>query len=195
MAASRWLKRQFSGYGRSRAELRWASPNIEWRPFQWRGEPIWVGIFRGCWPLSIDLSTDRSLSNLGLACFHNRLGSYPYYHRVVWASAMVRARSWWGASRGRGFHRPARESALAITDRKHQRKSFSYPGWIERGRGLDPIPCQIEDISQGGAKLAVGNVDSIPEQFDLRLSLTSQTSRPCIVKRRLRGSVGVQFIK
>jgi hypothetical protein len=84
---------------------------------------------------------------------------------------------------------------LAIADRKHERKPISYPGWIDLGVGDDPIPCYIENVSQTGAKLAVEHVASIPEQFRLRFSLTSQTSRPCIVRRRLPDGVGVQFLK
>jgi pilus assembly protein Flp/PilA len=72
---------------------------------------------------------------------------------------------------------------------------MSYPGWIDLGAGVDPIPCYIEDASKGGAKLAVENVGSIPEQFQLRFSLTGQTSRPCIVRRRLPDGVGVQFVR
>jgi hypothetical protein len=85
---------------------------------------------------------------------------------------------------------------LAITNRrKYKRRPMSYPGWVDLGTGDDPIPCRIEDASQGGAKLAVGNAASIPEQFQLRLSLTSQTSRLCIVRRRSPDGVGVQFLK
>jgi len=84
---------------------------------------------------------------------------------------------------------------LAIADRKHKRRSMSYPGWIDLGAGADPIPCYIEDASKGGAKLAVENADSIPERFRLRFSLIGQTSRPCIVRRRLPDGVGVQFLK
>jgi hypothetical protein len=84
---------------------------------------------------------------------------------------------------------------MAITDRKHERKPMSYPGWIDRGPDTDPIPCRIEDASQGGAKLAVVLVDSLPKQFQLRFSLTSRNSRSCVVKRRFPDGVGVQFLK
>ena len=84
---------------------------------------------------------------------------------------------------------------MAITDRKHERRTFVYPGWIDRGRGLDPIPCRIEDVSEGGAKLAVPNVNHVPEQFRLLLSLTSPTGRLCIVRNRFPDAVGIQFVK
>jgi pilus assembly protein Flp/PilA len=73
---------------------------------------------------------------------------------------------------------------------------MSYPAWINLGRGLDPIPCQIQDISdEGDAKLAVENADSIPDQFQLRFSLTSQSGRNCVVMQRLPDGVGVQFVR
>ncbi len=84
---------------------------------------------------------------------------------------------------------------MAIADRKHERKPLAYPGWIDLGAGIDPSPCNIEDISQGGARLLVRDAGAIPDQFRLRFSLTGQTSRLCIVKRRFPGGVGVQFTK
>ena len=84
---------------------------------------------------------------------------------------------------------------MAITDRKHERRPFSYPGWIELGPGVELVACHIEDVSDGGAKLAVLNVDSIPDRFQLRLSMTSKVGRLCVVKRRFPDGVGIQFIK
>jgi hypothetical protein len=80
---------------------------------------------------------------------------------------------------------------MAITDRRHERRAFLYPAWIDRGRGLDPIPCRIEDVS----RLAVENADHVPEQFRLLLSLTSARGRLCIVRRRFPDAAGIQFIK
>jgi pilus assembly protein Flp/PilA len=73
---------------------------------------------------------------------------------------------------------------------------MSYPGWIERGRGLDPIPCQIQDVSEeGDAKLAVENADLLPDKSQLCFSLTSQPGRHCVVRQRLPDGVGVQFVR
>ena len=80
-------------------------------------------------------------------------------------------------------------------DRKHERKPFSQPGWIDRGRGLDLIPCQIQDVSESGAKLAVENVSAVPEQFQLLFSQTFRKGRLCVVRQRFADAVGVQFLK
>ena len=85
---------------------------------------------------------------------------------------------------------------MAITDSVQERRPMSYPAWIERGRGLNPIPCQIQGVSEDGdAKLAVENADLIPDQFQLRFSLTSQPGRHCVVRQRLPDGVGVQFVR
>jgi len=79
--------------------------------------------------------------------------------------------------------------------RKHDRKHLGYPGWIDLGPGTELIPAQIEDVSDGGAKMTVGNVEAIPDDFLLRLSLTAKTARRCAVVRRSLNGIGVQFIK
>lgn len=79
-----------------------------------------------------------------------------------------------------------------FSDRKHDRQSMSYPGWIATcGPAL--TPCTIEDASSGGAKLLVRDSASLPDQFKLFLSPTAKTARDCIVRWRKDGSVGIQF--
>lgn len=78
-------------------------------------------------------------------------------------------------------------------ERKHKRKSLSYPAWIDFKGNPNPIRCRLEDASEGGAKLAVANAGSIPEQFLLRLSLTCPYGKPCVVRWRLSDCLGVQF--
>ena len=78
------------------------------------------------------------------------------------------------------------------SDRKYERKTLSYPGWIRFDEN-QPSPCLIEDASDGGARLSVRDSDALPERFRLFLSPTAQSSRICVVKWRKPGSVGVQF--
>jgi hypothetical protein len=86
-------------------------------------------------------------------------------------------------------------SALTIDKRMHERRSMSYPGWIDLGEGFKPVSCRIENVSQGDAKITVPPTDTIPDEFYLRFSLTGVTRRRCVVKSRQPGSIGVQFIK
>jgi hypothetical protein len=84
-----------------------------------------------------------------------------------------------------------------MTERRmYERKTVPNPVvWIELGHGHRLIPCHIENASDGGAKLIVRNACSLPTEFQLRFSLTSETRRTCIVTRRLPEGVAVQFEK
>ena len=91
--------------------------------------------------------------------------------------------------------RERRENALAIDKRMHERRSMSYPGWIDLGEGSKPVPCHIKNVSQEDAEITVPPTDTIPDEFYLRFSMTGVTRRRCVVKSRLPGSIRVQFIK
>lgn len=94
--------------------------------------------------------------------------------RNIWASAMVVIKRPRSARPGPSPQSRSGERALAITDSKNERRHLSYPAWIERGRGLDPIQCQIQDVSEEG--------DAKP-------------GRHCLVTQRLPDGVGVQFVR
>ena len=66
---------------------------------------------------------------------------------------------------------------------------------VDLGEGFKPVPCRIENVSQGDAMITVPPTDTIPDEFYLRFSLTGVTRRRCVVKSRLPGSIRVQFIK
>ena len=80
-----------------------------------------------------------------------------------------------------------------FSDRKHDRQSLSYPGWIAVQGSTTLSPCTIEDASAGGAKLLVKDPGGLPDQFKLFLSPTAKTARDCFVRWRKEDSVGVQF--
>ena len=83
---------------------------------------------------------------------------------------------------------------VSICVRQYERKPLDYPCWIEIDGRTSLIPCQIRDVSEGGAYIAVRNVSAIPDKFRLRFSVTTQTSRECVIKRRLADGVGVKFV-
>ena len=78
------------------------------------------------------------------------------------------------------------------SDRKSDRRSIWYPGWIALGENA-LRECVIEDASDSGAKLTLQGVDAVPNCFKLLLSPTAKTYRNCIVKWRKENSVGVQY--
>jgi hypothetical protein len=82
------------------------------------------------------------------------------------------------------------------SDRKHERKQLSYPGWI-LVEGCPLHQCVIEDVSDGGARLLVDDVSAIPDRFRLLMSPTARTYRECRVCWRRPGPrrIGLQFVK
>ncbi|MCC6890665.1 MAG: PilZ domain-containing protein [Hyphomicrobiales bacterium] len=69
--------------------------------------------------------------------------------------------------------------------RKSPRFELHTLGQIEAGE--EPLSCIIWDLSEGGARLTVGDV-ALPDEFTLTLR------RRCRVVRRADGQIGVKFI-
>ena len=83
-----------------------------------------------------------------------------------------------------------------MPERRPEARGLGSPGWIagkEDARARSP--CVILDISQCGAKLAVKEASTLPENLRLYFSPTAQTFRQCVVTWRKEDSVGVQFEK
>ena len=81
--------------------------------------------------------------------------------------------------------------------REHIRKSMSYRARIVADDGTWMYPCEIFDVSVGGARLAIycPAQTPLPEQFLLRLSEISQTSRYCELAWRQGNEIGVRFVR
>ena len=81
--------------------------------------------------------------------------------------------------------------------REHVRKSLSYRTRIMAEDGSWMYPCEIFDVSVGGARLAIYCPPQahLPDQFLLRLSEISQTSRCCEVAWRHGNEIGVRFLR
>ena len=95
------------------------------------------------------------------------------------------------ASRFDGF-----EAVFMRDTRRIKRKAFDHVGLIDFLDGHQPRPCQIRDISPGGARLSVfTDPSAIPEMFNLLLDPSAKVRRACRVAWRSRTEIGVQFIK
>ena len=80
------------------------------------------------------------------------------------------------------------------TDRKNERKTLGYPGWIAIPD--EPlIQCFIEDASDRGAKLVVEHAEAIPTLFKLLLSPLARTHRQCEVRWKQVGAIGVRYLR
>jgi PilZ domain len=73
--------------------------------------------------------------------------------------------------------------------RMSARYDIQYLAQIEPGAGSAPRSCIICDISIGGAKLTIGPLNEVPDEFTLMFR------RRCRVVRRSDGQIGVQFVQ
>jgi hypothetical protein len=81
-------------------------------------------------------------------------------------------------------------------ERKQKRRAFSYVGTMEFGDGTATQPCELSDISDGGARLTVFmDPKTIPDRFALLLSPQGNVRRLCRVAWRSAQEIGVQFCK
>jgi hypothetical protein len=81
-------------------------------------------------------------------------------------------------------------------DRRHERKPFAHSAQVTLGDGSSPQPCEILDISDGGAKIRLMKceVQELPEMVFLLLA-NGKVRRSCKVAWRFGLDVGVQFRK
>lgn len=80
--------------------------------------------------------------------------------------------------------------------REHVRKSLSYYARIIADDGSWDFPCEIFDISAGGARLAIycPPQTALSETFFLQLSQIRQTRRYCRIAWRQGNELGVRFV-
>jgi hypothetical protein len=74
---------------------------------------------------------------------------------------------------------------------------MSYRARIVADDGSWMYPCEIFDVSVGGARLAIYCPPQVPlpPQFLLQLSEISHTSRPCELAWRQGNEIGVRFVR
>jgi hypothetical protein len=82
---------------------------------------------------------------------------------------------------------------MSFRVRQGHRKTIDRPAWISVGGGLPLRNCRLIDISDSGAKLAIEDVDEIPDTFSLWLSRHGNPSYSCQIVWSEQGTIGVQF--
>ena len=80
-------------------------------------------------------------------------------------------------------------------NRKNRRRSIAYRAYIDLGDGSPAHECLMCDASQHGALLETAEPHRIPDEFTLALSVDGVARRKCLVVRRTRRQIGVQFLK
>lgn len=78
--------------------------------------------------------------------------------------------------------------------RKSARRPLRYPARLDFGPDSPRWDCTLQDISEGGAKLALSGPDTVPDEFNLLLAIGPKTSRRCKLVWRNDEYLGVQFL-
>jgi PilZ domain len=84
---------------------------------------------------------------------------------------------------------------MAAEQRKWRRRSVRADGFLYASDGSAIGPCQVADVSVGGARLSHAIHDEIPIQLVLLLSRKGEVRRRCHVVWRSKHRVGVRFIE
>jgi hypothetical protein len=87
---------------------------------------------------------------------------------------------------------PKRSALKAPDARKSERRASSAPGTVYVYDGSTSIPCQLVDISSGGAGLLFADCPTIPQVFVLTVP-SEKLHRRCGIVWRRGIRVGVQF--
>lgn len=77
--------------------------------------------------------------------------------------------------------------------RKNPRRQFRHVAKILTDKNSPPLPCEIADVSESGARLTLEQRAELPETFILLLTADGRTRRRCRVVWRDGMTVGVEF--
>jgi PilZ domain len=83
---------------------------------------------------------------------------------------------------------------VSSEQRKSPRKSVSANGFMYSAHGQPIGPCQIENVSVGGAMLRQATCNELPTQFVLSLSRNGQVRRHCEIAWQVKNRIGVRFL-
>jgi hypothetical protein len=79
---------------------------------------------------------------------------------------------------------------MSFQMRREERAEVERQAWVDAGAGRPLLNCTVVDLSESGAKLAVGEVNKIPDTFSLWLTRHGQPRFSC---RRSFNTIGVEF--
>ena len=78
--------------------------------------------------------------------------------------------------------------------RLRPRKQLNSPAWIDVGNDARLQRCTVVDMSDSGARLAVDDIECLPDRFLLALSRFDQPSQNCNVVWRRHDEIGIEFV-
>ena len=77
--------------------------------------------------------------------------------------------------------------------RRWRRKPIGADAFLYSFGGERIGPCQVKDVSQGGAMLVHSHADELPRQFVLALSRNGRVRRRCQIVWQSTKHIGVRF--
>ncbi len=83
---------------------------------------------------------------------------------------------------------------MSNDNRRRPRKQLNMPAWIDVGNDARLQRCTVVDASESGARLAVEDIECLPDKFNLILSRRGQTHQRCNIVWRRHDEVGIEFI-
>jgi hypothetical protein len=84
---------------------------------------------------------------------------------------------------------------MGIEKRRAKRQAFRCAGMIYARNGKLLAPCELQDISATGAKIALSQEIELPPEFFLSMSTDGQVRRYCKLAWQYSILAGVQFIE
>ena len=82
---------------------------------------------------------------------------------------------------------------MPVDKRRWRRKQMGADGFLYTSDGQQIGPCEVRDVSEGGAMLVVSVGDALPAEFVLSLSRNALVRRPCQLVWQAMKHVGVRF--
>jgi hypothetical protein len=80
-----------------------------------------------------------------------------------------------------------------VEKRRWRRKQIGADGFLYAPDGRQIGPCEIRDVSEGGAMLVFSPADDLPTQFVLSFSRSGRVRRQCEVVWRAAKHIGIRF--
>jgi hypothetical protein len=74
------------------------------------------------------------------------------------------------------------------------RRLLNSPAWIDVGNDASLQRCTVVDLSDSGARLAVDDIECLPDRFLLALSRFDQPRQNCYIVWRRHDEIGIEFI-
>jgi hypothetical protein len=82
---------------------------------------------------------------------------------------------------------------MSANKRKYARRTVKTVAYLYTSDGWPLGDCEMRDISEGGAKIVLKDIEEMPDVFLLSLSRNGRVRRNCRLMWRDGDTIGIQF--